>query len=328
MTAVDKNIQIQDNAGNNLFPKTKGAVVINNSGQNLGGVEAGAQVNVLEKVKVNGTELTVSNKAVNITIDSQSEYTIAKLETAETGYAHTYVMTKDGTQVGAKINIPKDLVVQSGSVQTCATANNPVQGYKKGDKYIDLVLANSNNEHIYILVSDLIDVYTNGTGISISNNEISIDSTVVALKSDLPTKVSDLTNDAGYLTSHQDISGKANSADLATVATSGSYTDLVNKPSIPSKTSDLTNDSGFLTSHQDISGKANSADLATVATSGSYNDLSNKPTIPTVDQSYSASSANAQSGVAVASAISGKANSATTLAGYGITDALTYVELA
>ena len=103
-------------------------------------------------------------------------------------------------------------------------------------------------------------------------------------------------------------------SDLADVATSGSYADLSNKPSIPSKTSDLTNDSGFLTQHQDISGKANSADLAAVATSGSYNDLSNKPTIPTVDQTYDASSTNAQSGVAVASgistAIAGKANSA------------------
>ena len=46
-------------------------------------------------------------------------------------------------------------------------------------------------------------------------------------------KTSDLTNDVGFLTSHQDISGKANSADLATVATSGSYNDLSNKPSIP-----------------------------------------------------------------------------------------------
>lgn len=34
---------------------------------------------------------------------------------------------------------------------------------------------------------------------------------------------------------------------LATVATSGSYNDLSNKPSIPTKTSDLTNDSGFIT---------------------------------------------------------------------------------
>ena len=47
------------------------------------------------------------------------------------------------------------------------------------------------------------------------------------------------------------------------------------------------------------------ASLATVATTGDYSDLNNTPTIPTVDQSYSASSTNAQSGVAVASAISG-----------------------
>lgn len=41
---------------------------------------------------------------------------------------------------------------------------------------------------------------------------------------------------------------------LATVATSGSYNDLSNKPTIPTTTSELTNDSGFLTSHQDLSG--------------------------------------------------------------------------
>lgn len=43
---------------------------------------------------------------------------------------------------------------------------------------------------------------------------------------------------------------KADTADLAEVATSGSYNDLSNKPSIPTKTSDLTNDSGFITSAQ------------------------------------------------------------------------------
>lgn len=48
-----------------------------------------------------------------------------------------------------------------------------------------------------------------------------------------PTNVSAFTNDAGYLTQHQDISGKANSADLAAVATSGSYDDLSDKPIIP-----------------------------------------------------------------------------------------------
>lgn len=36
-------------------------------------------------------------------------------------------------------------------------------------------------------------------------------------------------------------------ATLKTVATSGSYNDLINKPTIPTKTSDITNDSGFIT---------------------------------------------------------------------------------
>lgn len=52
-------------------------------------------------------------------------------------------------------------------------------------------------------------------------------------------------------------------SDLKTVAFTGSYNDLSNKPTIPSKTSQLTNDSNFSTF------------------SGSYNDLSNKPAIVT-----------------------------------------------
>lgn len=46
------------------------------------------------------------------------------------------------------------------------------------------------------------------------------------------------------------LSGKANSSDLATVATSGAYSDLSGRPTIPTKTSELTNDSGFITSAQ------------------------------------------------------------------------------
>lgn len=49
----------------------------------------------------------------------------------------------------------------------------------------------------------------------------------------VPSNVSAFTNDAGYLTEHQDISGKANSEDLATVAFSGDYEDLGNTPTIP-----------------------------------------------------------------------------------------------
>ena len=42
------------------------------------------------------------------------------------------------------------------------------------------------------------------------------------------------------------LDAKANASSLSTVATTGSYNDLSNKPTIPTKTSDLTNDSGFI----------------------------------------------------------------------------------
>lgn len=66
-----------------------------------------------------------------------------------------------------------------------------------------------------------------------------------------------------------------NKPSLATVATSGSYNDLSDKPTIPA--AQVNSDWNA------TSGKAqilNKPTLATVATSGSYNDLSNKPTIP------------------------------------------------
>ena len=72
-----------------------------------------------------------------------------------------------------------------------------------------------------------------------------------------------------------DLTPYAKSADLATVATSGDYDDLQNKPTIPAaqvQSDWLEADSSAV---DYIKNKPN---LATVATSGSYTDLSNKPT--------------------------------------------------
>lgn len=53
---------------------------------------------------------------------------------------------------------------------------------------------------------------------------------------EVPTKVSELENDKGYLTEHQSLEGYAKTADLAQVAKTGSYNDLIDKPTIPSTT--------------------------------------------------------------------------------------------
>ena len=50
----------------------------------------------------------------------------------------------------------------------------------------------------------------------------------------VPTNISAFENDAGYLTQHQSLTDYPKKTELATVATSGSYNDLKNKPTIPS----------------------------------------------------------------------------------------------
>lgn len=50
----------------------------------------------------------------------------------------------------------------------------------------------------------------------------------------VPTNISAFDNDAGYLTQHQSLTDYPKKTELATVATSGSYNDLKNKPTIPS----------------------------------------------------------------------------------------------
>ena len=62
------------------------------------------------------------------------------------------------------------------------------------------------------------------------------------------TDITRLANTSGNNTGDQDLSGYAQTSSLATVATTGDYDDLSNKPTIPTKTSDLTNDSSFITS--------------------------------------------------------------------------------
>ena len=83
-----------------------------------------------------------------------------------------------------------------------------------------------------------------------------------------------------------------NKPNLATVATSGSYSDLSNKPSIPAAQVQADWNEADDSAVDFIKNKPN---LATVATSGSYNDLSNKPTIPAAQVN---ADWNANSGVA------------------------------
>lgn len=98
-------------------------------------------------------------------------YTLIK--SASTDYAAVYHLQKDGTNVGEAINIPKDMVVKSGKVVWGSYADGtftPATDMTNATPYIELTLANSSANKIYIAVADLVNEHKAGTGIEITNN--------------------------------------------------------------------------------------------------------------------------------------------------------------
>jgi hypothetical protein len=106
----------------------------------------------------------------------------------------------------------------------------------------------SNKPTIPNVYNKTLTIQKNGTNVatftSNSNTDVTADITV-------PTKVSELSNDSGFITgiSWDKVTNKPT---LATVATSGSYTDLSNTPTIPTKVSQLENDTGFVSGLTDV----------------------------------------------------------------------------
>lgn len=98
-------------------------------------------------------------------------YTLTK--STSTDYAAVYHLQKDGANVGEAINIPKDMVVESGKVVWGSYADGaftPATDKKNATPYVELTLANSSANKIYIAVADLVNEHKAGNGISITND--------------------------------------------------------------------------------------------------------------------------------------------------------------
>ena len=166
----------------------------------LAGIAEGAtkveKSTVNGNIKINGTETVV------YTAPTADVYTVAKQTTAESGYAATYYLTKNGTKVGDSINIIKDLVVKSGSIIE-----------KDGTKYLQLVLNDSDETKIEVDVTDLVDDYTAGTGITIADRVISVNKTTLDGYYDAKGTASSL------VTSLQNGQVATNKANISTNAT-------------------------------------------------------------------------------------------------------------
>jgi hypothetical protein len=212
-------------------------------------------------------DYTETSDLANVaTSGSYNDLTDAPLTMALVEMPLTYTYNDEApAQYGFYYNITN----QDGSVatfidgeeyQVTTTINGNVYQYTataadgqiQDPQYINNISYNNNPEYLSALanVNGFIDNIGEYTADDV---QIVIKKKGLVLNGVLP--VSTFTNDAGYITTASidtqitnAVSGKANTADLATVATTGSYNDLNNAP-----------------------------DLATVATTGSYNDLSDIP---------------------------------------------------
>lgn len=152
LTPVDGTIKIADTADGG---KTIGVAIAPDIGNSLVAVDGG---------------LFVPTVVV-------PEYSIEKVAT-EDGFSASYKLKKivdeEVSYVGDTINIAKDLVLQSVTLETVTENDVPYEGAKIGDPYIKMVFNNADASNLYIPVKGLVDVYTAGSGIEIIDNKISV----------------------------------------------------------------------------------------------------------------------------------------------------------
>lgn len=219
---------------------------------------------------------------------------------AESADLATVATTGDYDDLTNKPTIPTNYVTTDTEQYIRATKTIVSTGSPTNELRVQFAGVRSGISYGYsnIYINDLsgADAIYDVNGIELYNNNVTnydykiiIDNThiykfdktgggTVAVTSDIPD-VSNFVTDTELDT---ELANYVETTDLATVATTGDYDDLTNKPTIPTKTSDLTNDSGFITG-------IDSTDIITALGytpgtsnfSGDYDDLTDKPTIPT-----------------------------------------------
>lgn len=156
LTPVDGTIVIADTEDGG---KSIGVAISKQEGNALVAIEGGLFVQTPEAVVV-------------------PEYVIEKQPTADEGYAVSYRLKKtigeEISYVGDTINIAKDMVLQSATLEVVTEADIPYAGAVVGDPYIKMIFNDADASNLYIPVKGLVDTYTAGDGIEIVDNKISV----------------------------------------------------------------------------------------------------------------------------------------------------------
>ena len=165
------------------------------------------------------------------------EYAIEKQEAAEEGYAVSYKLKKTvgdtSSYVGDVINVPKDLVLKSATLETVAEVDVPYAGAAVGDPYIHMVFNDAAASDIYVPVKGLVDTYTAGSGIEIVDNAISVKIAenahgLVAVEGGLALTLATTTSDGAMSAADKTALDKLVALDIPT--TYGMAYEISNKP--------------------------------------------------------------------------------------------------
>lgn len=166
-----------------------GSVEATNASVVIGGTATAPTVGVqLSKGEGNALTLEADGLKVLVPDVTHPEYSIVA-DKNPGSFSAVYHLTKDGANVGSAINIPKDMVVQSGTVQTFEAGALP-EGVTTAGTYIVLTLANATRDKLYIKVDDLIEYVTGGSG---ENDAIQINVTTDTHKVSASVKNGSLT---------------------------------------------------------------------------------------------------------------------------------------
>lgn len=302
---------------------------------------------------VEGLSSAVKDLQGRIDPIEKTEYGIEKLAKSTDGMLATYQLYKtvDGgakTYLEAKIDIPKDLVVESGTVKTYATKAEATTDGMSADQadaetfpgtFIKLTIANKTSDSLFINVSGLIEYVTSG---SAADDDIVITvsadhKVTAALSSAIKTSLSNANSalqaaditagktngtiavkgtdvkvtglaDAAY-TTVKSIEDKIATAKSEAITTAGANADT----KISTKVGDIGDKT--VKAYTDDAVSAVESKVDDLTTSVGALDLKALAHLDTVDEAHLDKT--------LANKINGKANKATTLEGYGITDAMT-----
>lgn len=292
----------------------------------------------INKIRISGTSYDIQDsnatKVVNIT---QAEYDAlpASAKTANILYNITDAEAVDLSQYWTSAET-QSAITEATSGKVSTSDFNTYSGS------VDTALNSKASQTDLNALSGTVTAHTSNTSIHVSPEQIAAwnaksdfsgNYNDLSNKPTIPSKTSDLTNDSdfattgdvqtatndmatktwvgqqGYLTQHQDISGKLDVSAFNTY--SGSVDTTINSKASQASVDALN---GVVTAHtasttihvtaQDKTNWNNKSDF-----SGDYNDLVNKPTIPTVPTSNTAFTNDA--GYITIDAISGKVDTTT-----------------